>query len=179
MARKELPLWKQIWQKWWQETIALLLVLVGLFLLLERFSLRAALLDCLQALGTSMAAVGGAILDFASRFASPSNLLAMVAISIALTIAFRRLRYRLLQMPHLARLRCPKCEGSIYKKHRHWEDRLINLVVPVRRYACKHCSWEGQRVYDSQGWQRQSARSTRSRKGKQQETADPRSFDDF
>ncbi len=41
--------------------------------------------------------------------------------------------------------RCPRCHGALYRVRRSWTDRVISLVMPVRRYQCDHagCHWEG------------------------------------
>jgi hypothetical protein len=40
---------------------------------------------------------------------------------------------------------CPLCYGSLYRLPRRLSDRLISVVVPVRRYCCfsNDCGWEG------------------------------------
>lgn len=42
---------------------------------------------------------------------------------------------------------CPHCHGPVYRIHRRPIDRLISLVVPIRRYRCDDprldCKWEG------------------------------------
>ena len=42
---------------------------------------------------------------------------------------------------------CPRCNGPVYRVRRRFVDRLISLVVPVRRYHCHSmdpmCDWEG------------------------------------
>lgn len=40
---------------------------------------------------------------------------------------------------------CPRCLGGLNRVPRGSLDRLISLVVPVRRYRCRAlaCAWEG------------------------------------
>lgn len=40
---------------------------------------------------------------------------------------------------------CPRCGGSVERIRRRWTDRLISLVLPVRRYRCHAlmCGWKG------------------------------------
>lgn len=42
---------------------------------------------------------------------------------------------------------CPRCHGPVERVRRHLLDRVLSLVVPVRRYRCHHfsCQWEGLR----------------------------------
>ena len=35
---------------------------------------------------------------------------------------------------------CPKCGGKI---DRRLHERLLSVIVPVRRYQCGACSWRG------------------------------------
>jgi DNA-directed RNA polymerase subunit RPC12/RpoP len=40
--------------------------------------------------------------------------------------------------------RCPRCSGkSLTRMHRTRFDRMISLLVPVKRYECEACSWQG------------------------------------
>lgn len=47
--------------------------------------------------------------------------------------------------PELGRPMCPRCLGGLNRVPRGTLDRLISLVVPVRRYRCRAlaCAWEG------------------------------------
>lgn len=40
---------------------------------------------------------------------------------------------------------CPRCGGAIDRITRSDLDRLLSLVVPLRRYRCRSsaCAWEG------------------------------------
>ena len=44
---------------------------------------------------------------------------------------------------------CPKCNGPVRRVRRHFIDRLVSLITPVRRYRCHEkewgwgCDWEG------------------------------------
>ena len=43
---------------------------------------------------------------------------------------------------------CPRCGGDVRRIHRTRVDRLVDLVVPVRRFRCTgdECGWAGRRV---------------------------------
>jgi hypothetical protein len=45
----------------------------------------------------------------------------------------------------LGRPMCPRCLGGLNRVPRSSLDRLISLVVPVRRYRCRAlaCAWKG------------------------------------
>jgi hypothetical protein len=38
---------------------------------------------------------------------------------------------------------CPCCGSSLRRSHRRLVDRLVSLVVAVRRYRCVVCGWRG------------------------------------
>ncbi|WP_420629078.1 choice-of-anchor X domain-containing protein [Candidatus Leptofilum sp.] len=44
---------------------------------------------------------------------------------------------------------CPNCQQHDFKRiTREMPDYLLDLIgVPVRRYKCNHCDWEGRRIY--------------------------------
>jgi hypothetical protein len=44
---------------------------------------------------------------------------------------------------------CPKCKRHLERTNRTAIDKLIGIVIPVRRYKCMGCFWEGLRVYHS------------------------------
>ena len=47
--------------------------------------------------------------------------------------------------PALGRPMCPRCLGALNRVPRGTLDRLISLLVPVRRYRCRAlaCAWQG------------------------------------
>ena len=47
--------------------------------------------------------------------------------------------------PQAVRPMCPRCLSGVNRVPRGALDRLISLVVPVRRYRCRAlaCAWEG------------------------------------
>ena len=40
-------------------------------------------------------------------------------------------------------VRCPHCLGRAHRIQRRWLDRLFSVFVPVRRYWCYDCHWQG------------------------------------
>ena len=43
---------------------------------------------------------------------------------------------------------CPRCEAHVFRVQRTFVDRLISMLVSIRRYRCASwsCAWEGRRV---------------------------------
>jgi hypothetical protein len=40
---------------------------------------------------------------------------------------------------------CPHCGQGTSRIERRWSDRLLNVLVPLRRYRCVNaaCGWQG------------------------------------
>jgi hypothetical protein len=132
------------------EIIAAIVVALGIFLLLDR-SLRvkamewgmAALHGVLRLLGY----LGSAASDALSGL-SPSSVLGIALILVAVVATAFRVRWRLIRSASLTAIRCPRCSGPIHRVHRRWGDRVLSGFVPVRRYRCSNgkCRWCGIRV---------------------------------
>jgi len=133
------------------EIIAAIVVVLGIFLVVERMAIRSTLLywatiaaqNAFQALGH----VDNAAADFVARL-TLSDALGLVLILVAVLAIVLRLRWRLIRAESLTTLRCPRCGGSIHRVHRRTRDRLVGWFVLVRRYRCsnKECRWCGIRV---------------------------------
>jgi hypothetical protein len=133
------------------EIAAALAVGLGLFLLLERMSIRTTLFgwaavgsqNALDVLGR----VGDAIAHSIARL-TLSNAIGLILVIVAVIALILRTRWRLVRSASLTTLRCPRCGGGVHRVHRRWGDRVVSLVVPVRRYRCsnKECRWCGIRV---------------------------------
>lgn len=143
--------WRRLLHEYRFELIWGAVVALGLFLVLERLSIRRALRGWLERL--ILAGRGGldrldaAILRFFAT-TTLSDILGLVLIIGALVAIVLRIRWRLTHDPRLAVLRCPKCGGEIHRVHRHRVDRLINVFIQVRRYRCgnRTCGWGGLRI---------------------------------
>jgi hypothetical protein len=153
--RRENPL-VRVWRQYWFEIILLLVVVLGLFLILEQMNIRPMLRQWLRDLAATLprsAAQFDAALERFSEQVSLSDLLGYALIVLALFAVVWRLRWRLSRTPALTLLRCPRCGGNVHRKHRTTADRLVSLVVPVRRYRCVNheCHWQGLRVTPAKG----------------------------
>jgi hypothetical protein len=133
------------------EITAAVLVALGLFLLLERMSIRSTLSrwatagarSAIHALGH----VDNAVAEAISRL-TLSDALGLILILGAVIALVLRVRWRLVRTPSLTTLRCPRCGAGIHRAHRRYSDRLMCIIVPVRRYRCSNqeCRWDGLRV---------------------------------
>ena len=141
---------RSFWREYRIEIILALIILVGVFLLVERVNIRAA---AGQWVADAQAAVLGgfsAILQIATRRATSltlSDAIGAAMISLAVVIILWRVRWRLTHDERFASETCPKCGGDLYRIHRRRRDRILNKFVPVRRHKCKNpeCGWTGLR----------------------------------
>jgi hypothetical protein len=142
---------QRFWRQYRFEIVWVVVVALGIFLVMEKLSLRHTLLlwgrQALawlgDAAGRSDSGVVGAI-----RHATPADIAGSILILGALVILFVRLRRQLTQAPLLRAGICPRCGGGLHRVHRHAWDRVVSWYVPVRRYRCANptCRWENLRV---------------------------------
>lgn len=146
MVRKHKKIWQQIWEKWKAEFLALLLVGLGIFLLLEPLALRSMLWLWGQGLWQIGVELAQSFFSSFAQFWKLSNAIAILLIFWAGTILLSRLRSRLMNAPRYTERKCPVCGSAIYKRHRGWFGHAVSAIIPVRRYACKRCHWQGWRI---------------------------------
>jgi hypothetical protein len=131
------------------ELTAGFLALLGVFLLVERMEIRVTILRLLRLGWRALAGtLQGLVAQVVHRIVhvTTSDLLGLGLIALATGVVLWRVRVRL--MKRYADHACPKCGGDLHRRHRHWPDRVLSLLVPVKRYRCKdaECQWEGLRV---------------------------------
>lgn len=68
--------------------------------------------------------------------------------AVALLLCAWRVRWRINQYEPWWNTHCPACQSDQLKRSRRRPfDRLISkLGIPVRRYVCADCHWEGRRI---------------------------------
>jgi len=133
------------------ELLWLLIVAAGLFLLLEQVNLRSSVTLWARESAHRLLQRASLLNEQIGAFfaqVSLSDLLGFALVLIAVAAIVLRVRWRLLSTPRLTQMKCPRCDGSLYRIHRTGIDRLINFYVPVRRYHCRAdaCGWSGLRV---------------------------------
>lgn len=66
----------------------------------------------------------------------------------AVLLGLLRLRHRVIYHQRWWARQCPHCQGThLSRVHRTWFERLMSVVgVPMRRYICKDCRWQGPRI---------------------------------
>ncbi len=143
--------WRAIWRRYKFEIIWAAIVAAGLFLILEDMNIRETLFrwlrNVLAALfrgSTQLSQQVGHTLEQLTA----SDLLGYLLVIAAAVALVWRVRWRFRRSEAFTALRCPRCGGNIHRKHRNIGDRLISVLVPVRRYRCvnSECHWRGLRV---------------------------------
>ncbi len=151
------------WRKYGVELAGLVVVGVGLFLVLERMTLRETLStwfrDTARSLMGRFQQAGSAFDAFLDQV-SVSDVVGFTLIVGALAAILLRIRWRLLNNPKLTAVVCPKCGGVIHRAHRTKTDHVVAAFVPVRRYRCASisCGWRGLRVGEQHGSSHHHAR---------------------
>lgn len=133
------------------EITAALLIVLGIFLLVEHIQLRVIILQFLFRTGSAIAtALSRGMRGLVNTVLSihPSDLLGLALIVLALLILTRRVRWRLMRSEEWTGDTCPQCGSPMHRSRRRPLDRVIGWFVPVRRYRCKNpdCGWKGLRV---------------------------------
>ena len=138
---------KSFYRKYDFELIVLGLLLLGFFLLWERWQIKSIAWDFItNAARTSV----NLIRDIAVRIGAviskmeTSDLIGIVLILIALILIMNRTRLRIIQShPRLSS--CSLCEGGLRQTHRKMKHKLLEILLfcKVKRYSCRKCSFDG------------------------------------
>lgn len=126
-------------------------VLLAVFLLLEPWDIREALYrraaQSWNALSASLDAATRTVVAAIGRL-TLSDATAVVLLLFVVLIGLLRLRWRIIHMQRLWNTACPKCGLlELRRIHRRLVGRLLGaLGLPVGRYRCHGCGWEGLRI---------------------------------
>jgi hypothetical protein len=140
---------KQFLREYRIELVAMLMALLGIFLLVERMQIRVTILRVISLVWRSLSGTVGAVVRsvvYRILHITVSDLIGVVLIVLSIVIVLWRMRLRLLQ--RLTGSTCPVCGGELRRSRRDWLDHLLSLLLPVAPYRCrnKECRWEGLRV---------------------------------
>lgn len=136
---KKKPWWKQINLEWLPEIIACTILAIFAIYLVIPSSVKASFWTNLQPFFTGLGVMIQAVV-------TPPTLLILLGIIVAIYLFVKRLRYHLFRLAS-DRFKCPVCQHKVQKKHRKSYERLLSRMIPVRRYYCSNCGWEGLRVH--------------------------------
>ena len=115
------------------DLLLLLAVIIAGLALIEGFSLEAG-------------SVAGGVRALARE--TVAILLGLPTFTIGVFLGLWRLRWRINRYEGWWNTHCPDCQSKELKRTRRRPfDRLLGrLGIPVRRYICADCQWEGRRV---------------------------------
>jgi len=131
--------WKRINQEWLPEILALIILIIGAIYFILPVGLKSNLFTPFQALFLG-------IVNLREWLFTPSIILGIIIIIAVAYFLIKRLRYHLIRLAHQNQV-CPVCQSRIHKRHRKKYQRFLSYIVPIRRYYCSNCSWDGLRVY--------------------------------
>ena len=142
--------------EWWAEILIVLFLALGVFLILERMHIRRTVLGWLQAGWASLLREGGEMQRGLRSLVLRSTLSDLVGaglLATALVAVLWRIRWRLVHTARFTTRLCPVCGSELHRVHRRTLDRVLNLLVPVRRYQCdnRECRWLGLRFGKGHG----------------------------
>ena len=138
---------KYFYQKYDFELLVLGLLLLGFFLLWERWQIKLIIWDFItKAARTSV----NLIRDIAVRIGTviskveTSDLIGITLILIALILIMNRTRLRIIQS-HPSLSSCSLCEGGLRQTHRKMKHKLLEILLfcKVKCYSCRKCSLDG------------------------------------
>jgi len=135
-------------KRFWFELVALGLLSLGVFLLVEKLEIKAIIW---RTLVNWAGVVGDAGLNLWNRIVyvfqnvKQSNLVGIALILIAIVMIALSMRRRAIlrhSSPPLAK-ECPECREDLYRMQRRLTDRLLEffLRIRIRRYSCSKCSF--------------------------------------
>jgi hypothetical protein len=132
------------------ELIAGFLVLAGVFLMVEPFEIREALLSAItKIVNAILSTINQVLIGAGNRAASltTSDLIGIMLVLLAGGVIVWRIRHRFITGKRWAIDICPKCTKPIMRVHRNWRDRFLSatFLPGARRYRCTDptCGWSG------------------------------------
>jgi hypothetical protein len=135
-------------ERFWFELLALFLLALGIFLLVERLQIKVILWGWILRLVELIAMIGSAMGHWISQHVitiEKSDLVGAGLILVALLMIASRLRARAIvrHPPPALKEECPKCKADMVRAPRRFSHRLLEyaLWVRIRRYACSKCSF--------------------------------------
>ncbi|GAB4565843.1 MAG: hypothetical protein Kow0047_16770 [Anaerolineae bacterium] len=140
---------RNLWNDFRSE-ISLLMALLAVAIILFSPRLSGTLLGLGHRIWTWLVGASSAALRMIDQVAGHITLAQFIGAIAVVTVGaavIARLRWRLSTHPALSRLVCPVCGSRLHRIHRRRRDRVLSLLVPVRRYRCANdeCGWEGLR----------------------------------
>ncbi len=134
----------------WVELAALLAVILGAILVVERTVIRTWFQN---SMASTVKEVGSGLSQFFQQIytyliqLSISELIGYALVFLSLLFVLFRLRYRFLTSNYYREPTCPRCGSDLHRIHRSTLDRILSKIFfpHARRYLCKKngCGWTG------------------------------------
>ena len=118
--------WQKLNQEWVPE-------LIGILFFLSRLLITFYLLEATPNLETNI-------------FFILSQPFGIIIILVVIYFLLKALRYHLLRSA-IREPSCPDCNHQLKLRPRKSYQRKLSYLIPLRRYYCRNCGWEGMRVY--------------------------------
>ena len=130
------------------EIIALFVVLLGGFFLVDRWDIRGAIIRIAADVIQGLPLVVNKWMNSFNHL-STSDILGGLLVILAGLFLLWRIRNRFLKSGHWLGTTCPRCGEPIHRIHRTRFDRFLGIVLlpEARRYQCvgEECGWIGRR----------------------------------
>ena len=143
---------RKILREYRVEILALLVVLFGIFLLVERLEIRQSLWAGLSWLTAFLRQTGTTFVNGLVAYITSftlSDLTGWFLIFTTSVFIIWRIRFRFSRSSHWEAGECPRCGKKLHRVHRTILDRLLSwtLLPRARRYYCSDsgCGWSGLR----------------------------------
>ena len=141
---------RPFWREYLTEIVLAGIILIGIFLLIERMDIRLTLWRWLSSFTAGLTSglelvVGQSVQRITSL--TLSDLVGLTLIVAALIAVLWRIRWRLTHDQRFTSDTCPVCGSELHRIHRTRLDRIVNVFAPARRHQCKNpeCDWSGLR----------------------------------
>ena len=143
---------KKSFKEYKVEILIVLLVLLGIFLLVERIELQSLTANGIEVLQTTLKRLD-ILLKTGVKFyilsLSPSDFIGWVLLILAIVIVVWLIRHRFTNSTTIQAAACPRCGSPLHRVHRKYFDRLLSqtFLPHARRYRCANssCRWTGLR----------------------------------
>jgi len=139
--KKKRPWWQRITinREWLPEIMTLIIFIIGVIYFILPTGLKSTLFVPLKAFFLG-------IIQLIQWLFTPSTILGIILIIAGAYFVTKRLRYHLIRLANHHQV-CPVCQSRIHKRHRKKYQRFLSYMIPIRRYYCSNCGWDGLRVY--------------------------------
>ena len=129
------------------ELFVLGLLLLGFFLLWERWEIKLIILNFItKSARTSVNLIRDIAVQIGTTIATveTSDLIGIILILVAVILILNRTRLRIIQS-HPSLSSCSLCEGGLRQTHRKMKHKLLEILLfcKVKCYSCRKCSFKG------------------------------------